>query len=85
MKNLDEIKNLSYKSLKIIKNKKIDDIGKLLNKYWIYKKKLSSKVSNNKINYYYDKAIKAGALGGKLIGAGGGGFLLIYAKKEKSH
>ena len=82
LENLDEIKSISYKFLKITKNKKIDDIGKLLNEYWIYKKKLSSRVSNKKINYYYDKAIKAGALGGKLIGAGGGGFLLIYAKKK---
>ena len=57
-----------------------DDFGMLLNEAWHLKKKLSSSVSNKKIDELYDFLIKNGALGGKLLGAGGGGFLLIYMK-----
>ena len=56
----------------------IDDFGKLLNNAWYLKKKLSSSISNSKIDELYDLAIRYGALGGKLLGAGGGGFLLLY-------
>ena len=62
---------------------RIDDFGRLLNEEWRLKREINGKVSNAEIDDYYDKAIKAGALGGKLLGAGGGGFLLIYAQKEK--
>ena len=66
---------------KLLNSGKIDDFGKLLNHAW-YLKKLSSVVSNNKIDELYDFAIKNGALGGKLLGAGGGGFLLMYMKEK---
>ena len=56
----------------------IDDFGRLLNNAWYLKKKLSSSISNSKIDELYDLAIRYGALGGKLLGAGGGGFLLLY-------
>ena len=49
------------------------------------KKKLSQKVSNNKIDEIYDEAISCGASGGKLLGAGGGGFFLFYCKKNKQN
>ncbi len=61
----------------------IGEFGKLLNETWKLKKSLSSKISNSQIDDIYDKALKAGALGGKLLGAGGGGFLLIFAKPEE--
>jgi len=60
----------------------IAEFGKLLHKGWELKRKLSSKVSNNEIDGFYEQALRAGALGGKLLGAGGGGFLLIYARPE---
>ncbi len=60
----------------------LGNFGKLLNKGWELKRGLSSKISNDLIDDFYDRAIKAGALGGKLLGAGGGGFLLIYARPE---
>lgn len=63
--------------------KNIDDFGLLLNEGWNYKKSLSSLVSNNEIDEIYNRALKSGALGGKLLGAGGGGFILFYASKEK--
>ena len=67
---------------KILKKGNIDDFGKLLHSAWQIKKKLSSSVSNAKIDNLYDLAIKYGALGGKILGAGGGGFFLFYMKKE---
>ena len=63
--------------------KNIDDFGLLLNEGWNYKKLLSSLVSNNEVDEIYNRALKSGALGGKLLGAGGGGFILFYASKEK--
>jgi len=64
-------------------DRSLDDFGSLLNEGWEYKKSLSSKVSNSDIDEIYLKAIRAGAIGGKLLGAGGGGFILFYAPKEK--
>ncbi|MFY0599617.1 MAG: hypothetical protein JXR03_08085 [Cyclobacteriaceae bacterium] len=61
----------------------LDDFGKLLHHNWLLKKQLASKISNTDINDAYDLALKNGALGGKLLGAGGGGFLLFYCEKEK--
>ena len=61
----------------------IVDFGKLLNEAWQRKKTLSNKISTPYIDYTYDKAIKAGALGGKLLGSGGGGFLLLFVEPEK--
>ena len=59
------------------------NFGLLLNETWKIKKNLSSKVSNPKIERIYNKGIKAGASGGKLLGAGGGGFILFYVKKNQ--
>ena len=67
---------------KILMSGNIDDFGKLLNSSWLLKKKLSSSISNAKIDQLYENAINNGALGGKLLGAGGGGFLLMYMKKK---
>ena len=55
----------------------------LLQKYWELKKSTSSSISNRRINYYYNEAIKNGALAGKICGAGSAGFLLMYVKKRK--
>ena len=62
--------------------KPIDDFGKLLNETWQYKKKLSNSVSSPQIDEMYEAAMDAGALGGKILGAGGGGFLLVFARPE---
>jgi len=60
-----------------------DELGRLLNENWIMKKSLVNAISNTDINKMYQKAIDAGALGGKLCGAGGGGFLLLYVPSDK--
>ena len=68
---------------KMLVEKRIDEFGALLDKEWKLKREINGKVSNPIIDGYYERAIAAGALGGKLLGAGGGGFLLFYAPKEK--
>jgi len=60
----------------------IAEFGKLLHQAWEVKRSLSDKISSTKINETYETAIKAGALGGKILGAGGGGFILFFAKPE---
>lgn len=65
------------------KNTSLDEFGRLLDTTWKLKRGTGSKISNGGIDKLYDTAIKAGALGGKLLGAGGGGFLLFYCEKEK--
>lgn len=60
----------------------IDEFGKLLDKCWKYKRSLSDRVSNPDIDHIYEEAGRAGAIGGKILGAGGGGFLLLFVKPE---
>jgi D-glycero-alpha-D-manno-heptose-7-phosphate kinase len=74
---LDHVK----KAKEIIKKNLPDDFGYLLNETWHVKKKFSPFISNSHINEIYNKGIKCGALGGKLLGAGAGGFLLFYVPK----
>lgn len=81
----DQIKQQTYLCKNILesKNFKINDFGELLNDYWNLKKSLSKKVSNNLIDSIYKEGLDAGALGGKLLGAGGGGFLLFLTNDKK--
>jgi D-glycero-alpha-D-manno-heptose-7-phosphate kinase len=61
----------------------IDEFGKLLDLSWKYKRGLSDRISTPEVDQIYDEAMRAGAIGGKLLGAGGGGFMLLFAKPEK--
>ena len=65
------------------KNRDLDDFGRLLDASWQLKRETGGRVSTEEIDALYAKALEAGALGGKLLGAGGGGFLLFYVPKEK--
>ncbi|TAL18422.1 kinase [bacterium] len=60
----------------------LDDFGRLLHETWRFKKGLSSKMTNPVIDHIYETGMKNGALGGKLLGAGGGGFMLLYVRPE---
>lgn len=82
---LKQMLELVDKAQNILENKKIDldEFGVLLDKTWKLKKETGSKISNSSIDEVYNKGIEAGALGGKLLGAGGGGFILFYVPKEK--
>ncbi len=73
-----ELQTYTAKAKKYLKNGSIDDFGNLLNESWHLKKKLGKKISSDFIDDIYDKAIKSGSLGGKILGAGGGGFFLFY-------
>jgi D-glycero-alpha-D-manno-heptose-7-phosphate kinase len=77
--NLHFIKELGIESKRAMEKGDLDKFGKLMNVHWEHKKKRSSSMSNEKINGWYELALKNGALGGKLIGAGGGGFLMFYS------
>ena len=61
----------------------IEEFGTLLNEGWQYKRRLSERVSSPGIDQLYDAAMDAGAIGGKILGAGGGGFLLLFARPER--
>jgi len=65
------------------KGRDLDDFGRLLDTTWKLKKQTGGSISSSKIDEFYKKAIDAGALGGKLLGAGGGGFLLFYVQEDK--
>jgi len=60
----------------------INEFGKLLHQNWQYKRSLSDKVSTPEVDHLYEEAMRAGATGGKILGAGGGGFLLLFVKPE---
>lgn len=81
---LKEIFSLVDEAEKILTNKlsNLDEFGRLLNYTWMLKKQMGKIVSTDSIDELYAKGIRAGAIGGKLLGAGGGGFLLFYVRPE---
>lgn len=80
--NLHFIKELGLKSKSALKSGDLDKFAELMNVHWEYKKQRASSMSNNRIDKLYDTAKKNGALGGKLVGAGGGGFLMFYTNEN---
>ncbi len=82
-KQLDRMHAMVDQAMDLMRNGDLDDFGRLLNDAWQKKRSLSKLVSNPQVDEIYASAIDAGALGGKLSGAGGGGFLLLYVPVEK--
>ena len=80
--NLHFIKDIGIQSKKALEKGDLTKFGELMNIHWEHKKKRSGQMSNPKIDKWYNLAIKNGAIGGKLIGAGGGGFLMFYARDK---
>lgn len=79
-----EMKSLVYNAEQILTSKcDLVEFGKLLDYTWRLKRNITDKVSSDSIDSLYAKAIKAGAVGGKLLGAGGGGFLLLYVEHDR--
>ena len=78
-----QMTDLVYDARRALSVGDIDEIGYLLHTNWVLKRSLASKITNPIIDKYYNIALKNGALGGKLLGAGSGGFLLFYCPKEK--
>lgn len=84
IKELSKMNELIDDALDILTtDKNLNEFGKLLNTTWLLKRELAEGITNSNIDEIYNKAIAAGALGGKLLGAGGGGFLLFYVEKDK--
>lgn len=83
METLDFMRDQAKEMRDIFLNEGINEkFGQMLHEGWMHKKELTDSISNDEISKYYEKALKAGAKGGKLLGAGGGGFLLFYCDEQ---
>jgi D-glycero-alpha-D-manno-heptose-7-phosphate kinase len=83
MENLRRLKDLAFRTAEFLR--RADDLtefGRILHEGWELKKKINPEISDVEIDGFYHRALRAGAVGGKLLGAGGGGFLLLYCEKE---
>ncbi len=80
---LHEIKQMVSVAQRLLEIGDVDGIGRLLDHTWALKRSLSDKISTSEIDAIYEKARRNGALGGKILGSGGGGFLLLYVVPEK--
>jgi D-glycero-alpha-D-manno-heptose-7-phosphate kinase len=80
LRNLDYVKSLGFRSKEALESGDLVRFGELMHEHWEYKKRRSDAVSNQQIDGWYSLAMKNGAIGGKLVGAGGGGFLMFYAR-----
>ena len=79
LKNLHYVKELGYRSKEALESGNPELFGELMHEHWEHKKRRSGGMSNPQIDEWYELGMKNGAVGGKLVGAGGGGFLMFYA------
>lgn len=84
VENLHKIKDIGAKIVSSLEEGNVDAIGPLFHQHWMAKRKLSGKISNPAIDELYETGMRNGATGGKLIGAGGGGFIVFYCPNERS-
>ncbi len=85
-RNADYLQSISSQvpeGMKLLREDDLDGFGDLLNYAWRFKRQLSNKISSPEIDSLYDRALNAGALGGKILGAGGGGFMLFYVPLDR--
>jgi D-glycero-alpha-D-manno-heptose-7-phosphate kinase len=82
---LDELKAITISMKNALLLGRLNQFGELLHEAWIQKKQLAGAITTEKIDTLYHLAIKKGALGGKILGAGGGGYLLLYCPYNKKH
>jgi D-glycero-alpha-D-manno-heptose-7-phosphate kinase len=78
-------KQLAVEMKNALLRRRLNEFGALLHAAWEYKKKMSPKISNPRIDEMYEAARRNGALGGKITGAGGGGYMLFYCQFDKKH
>lgn len=83
LNNMHYVKELGLHSKQILMKGFTSEFGKLMHEHWEHKRKRSKGMTNPQIDEWYDLGIKNGALGGKLVGAGGGGFLMFYAEDRR--
>lgn len=79
LNNLHYVKDLGYRSKDALESGNLSHFGEIMHEHWLNKKKRSKGMSNKDIDIWYEAAIKNGAIGGKVVGAGGGGFLMFLA------
>jgi D-glycero-alpha-D-manno-heptose-7-phosphate kinase len=80
LRNLHYVKELGYRSRAALERGDLVQFGELMHEHWEHKKRRSGRMSNEQIDEWYQLARRSGAVGGKLVGAGGGGFLMFYAR-----
>lgn len=83
LRNLKHVEELGVTIRDVLEAGDTAQFGRLMHEHWLTKRERSGGMSNDQINHYYDVALANGALGGKLVGAGGGGFLLFYAEDPR--
>jgi D-glycero-alpha-D-manno-heptose-7-phosphate kinase len=81
--NLHRIKALSYESKKLLLDGDLESYAALMHEHWLHKRQRSESITNDRVDHLYDVARDSGVLGGKLVGAGGGGFLLVFAPRPE--
>jgi D-glycero-alpha-D-manno-heptose-7-phosphate kinase len=79
IENLHQVKKMGYQIKTALEGGDLHEFAHIMHQHWVNKKKRSSGMSNGKIDAWYDIAMNNGAIGGKVVGAGGGGFLMFYA------
>jgi D-glycero-alpha-D-manno-heptose-7-phosphate kinase len=84
IENLHFTKELGFSVRKALESGNTEEFARLMHQHWLHKKKRSSAITNDQISAWYEAGLANGALGGKLIGAGGGGFLLFYAQDRNA-
>jgi D-glycero-alpha-D-manno-heptose-7-phosphate kinase len=82
---LRELKKLAGEMKNALLRREMDDFARLLDEEWQHKKRMSSKISNPELDDLYALALREGALGGKITGAGGGGYMLLYCRFDRKH
>ncbi len=80
VQRMHRIKQLGYETKVVLLSGQIDKYGEMLHEHWMNKRKLASNMADSAIDEHYEAARKAGAIGGKLMGAGGGGFFMFYVR-----
>jgi D-glycero-alpha-D-manno-heptose-7-phosphate kinase len=83
LQNLHDVKELGFRSQQALESGRTRDFGALLHEHWEHKKRRSGGMSNPQIDEWYELGRANGAIGGKLVGAGGGGFLMFYAEDHR--
>lgn len=83
IKAMTRVKDIAFHIKKALEEGELEQFGKLLDEAWNYKKEMSSGITNEFLEYIYDIALQQGALGGKITGAGGGGYFMFYCEEDK--
>jgi D-glycero-alpha-D-manno-heptose-7-phosphate kinase len=84
LENLDRIKELGLRSCELLREGQLEDYAELMHEHWEHKRRRSPGMADERIDGLYALARRSGAIGGKLVGAGGGGFLLVYTPEPET-